>query len=179
MIRDALTEAFGINTLYITCPWMKKMLSSELCMECIFFYSCHPKCIPCSLNLGRDAYVPWRCTLHNPSGYTFYRDRAKLHINIKKIINAWNPLLALMYQDIGVIRIPFEWFEFVFESFESFSNLSNLHSNASNPFRMVRILFRKLRVLFKCFQFVLKYFNSLSNGLNIVSKASNPICVCQ
>ena len=40
---------------------------------------------------------------------------------------------------IRMLQIPFEWFEFGFESFESLSNDSNLHSNASNPFRMVRI----------------------------------------
>ena len=45
---------------------------------------------------------------------------------------------------IQKLRIPFEWFEFGFESFESFSNGSDLHSNASNPFRMIRIYIRLL-----------------------------------
>ena len=63
-----------------------------------------------------------------------------------------------------MLRIPFEWFEFRLKCFESGSNLhsnaSKFHSNASNPFRVVRILIRIDQIF--------------SNGSNLDSNASNP-----
>ena len=128
---------------------------------------------------------------------------------------------------IWMLRIPFEWlefvfvcfetfkrFEFAFECFESLSNGSTLHSNASNRFRILSICILILRIpfewlefvfegfetfkgfefAFECFEFLsndsnlnskiripiewlefaLEYFESLSNASNLHSNASNP-----
>ena len=61
---------------------------------------------------------------------------------------------------IRMLRIPFEWYEFVFKSFQSFLNDSNFHSNASNLSRMV--------------WFAFECFASLLNGSNLHSNALNP-----
>ena len=58
-----------------------------------------------------------------------------------------------------MLRIPFEYLKFAFESFKSISNYSNLHSNVSNRFRMVLIFF-------ECFE-------SFSKALNLHLNPSN------
>ena len=70
----------------------------------VFFYSCHPKC---SIALGRGAYITHTLAMYTPQFlgiYILHRQSKITHQhNYKKKINAWNPLLALMYQDIGAI----------------------------------------------------------------------------
>ena len=84
---------------------------------------------------------------------------------------------------LRILQIPFEWFEFEFESFKSHSNGSYLHSNASNPIRIVgiclhsngQICIRMVWNPFKWFEFGLEWFESRSSGSNLHSNASNPI----
>ena len=71
-----------------------------------------------------------------------------------------------------MLRIPFEWLEFVLEWFKSLSNGSKLNSNVS---RMVRMRIQKLRIPFEWFEFGFESFESLSNYWNLHSNASNPI----
>ena len=74
-----------------------------------------------------------------------------------------------------MLRIPFEWLEFVFECLESLSKGLKLDLKALNPFEMVRIWFRKLQIPFEWFEFAFENFESLSNSSNLHSKTSNHI----
>jgi len=77
--------------------------------------------------------------------------------------NASNPFRMVIIC-IRMLRIPFEWLEFVFECFESLSNGLNLNSNGSNPFGMVRICIRMLRNPFEWFEFAFECLEFLLNG---------------
>ena len=72
------------------------------------------------------------------------------------------------------IRMPFEWFEFSFEYFKFLSNASNLHLNALNFSRIVQICIRMLRIPFEWFEIVFEGFECLSNCSNLHSNDSNP-----
>ena len=69
-----------------------------------------------------------------------------------------------------MLRIPFEWFKFTFESFESLLNGLNLDANASNPFQMVRIC---IQTPFEWLEFAFEYFESRSKGSILHLNASN------
>ena len=93
---------------------------------------------------------------------------------------------------IQMLRIHFEWLKFgfvclelefdcfeclsngttAFECFESLLNCSNLHSNASNPFRVVRIVFESFKSLSNLHSNAFHAFRMVRNCIQMF-----PICV--
>ena len=65
---------------------------------------------------------------------------------------------------IRMIRIPFEWFEFGFESFESLLNGVNFDLDVSNPIPIVRICIRMFRISFEGLEFAFECLKFGSNG---------------